>query len=67
MSFTTSFRSKYSRLRREAGEMSVRDKRFDQIRELFIHDVDYEFDTEKYQVDARIPKGGILKAIRDVS
>jgi hypothetical protein len=46
-------------------ELDERNSILKEIRENEIKDCDYDFDPEEYSVDRKIPKGGILQALRD--
>lgn len=58
-------RRKYYYLRNKAANLSFRDQAFNEMRHLIIHEASYEFDPDKFLVDRKIPKGGILQALRD--
>lgn len=61
------YRRRYFALKERACNIEERDEALKEIRNMRIHDADYEFSSEVYLSDAVIPKGGILQAIRDVS
>jgi len=58
-------RRKYFALKEKSFNIETRDEALEEIRELFIHEAGYEFDPETFMADRLIPKGQILKAIRD--
>lgn len=60
-----SLRAKYFSLRNKAADLDSRTDAFNQMSKILIHETNYEFDPDKFLVDRKIPKGGILQALRD--
>jgi hypothetical protein len=58
-------RRRYHSLRDEACDIQKRSESLSQIRELFIFDIDYDFDPAQFLTDAKIPKGQILQKLRE--
>jgi predicted glycosyltransferase len=58
-------KEKYAYYQRLAGDIEQRDFALKKMREIIIHDTSYAFNPDIYEVDRKIPKGGILDAIRD--
>jgi hypothetical protein len=63
--FTPELKKKYAYYKMLAGDLDKRDWAFQKMREIVIHEAHYDFNPEKHSIDAKIPKGGILDAIRD--
>lgn len=61
------YRRRYFALKERACNTEERDEALKELRDMRIYEADYEFNPEVYRTDALIPKGGILKAIRDAS
>lgn len=47
-----------------AGDLDKRDWAFKKIRDIIVYESQYDFNPDIHEIDARIPKGGILDAIR---
>lgn len=62
---SSELRRKYAYYRYLAGDLDKRDWVFKKMRDIIVYESQYNFNPDIYEIDAKIPKGGILDAIRD--
>jgi hypothetical protein len=62
---SSELRRKYAYYRYLAGDLDKRDWAFKKMRDIVVCESQYDFNPDIHEIDAKIPKGGILDAIRD--
>lgn len=58
-------RKKYAYYKHLAGDLDKRDWAFEKMRDIIVYESQRNFNPDIHLIDAKIPKGGILDAIRD--
>lgn len=62
---SSELRRKYAYYRYLASDLDKRDWAFKKMRDIVVYESQYDFNPDIHEIDAKIPKGRILDAIRD--